>query len=95
MKKIRTTKTLAFLFILLSINLAACNNSNNKNISGSTMSLDDKNIKKATFGSGCFWCTEAIFENVKGVTDVVSGYVGGKVYNPTYEQVCSGTTGHA
>jgi peptide-methionine (S)-S-oxide reductase len=49
----------------------------------------------ATFGSGCFWCTEAIFLNVKGVEKVESGYSGGKVKNPTYEEVCSGLTGHA
>ena len=49
----------------------------------------------ATFGSGCFWCTEAIFQNVEGVTKVVSGYMGGKVKNPTYKEVCSGLTGHA
>lgn len=49
----------------------------------------------ATFGSGCFWCTEAIFLNVNGVTKVESGYTGGKVKNPTYKEVCSGLTGHA
>jgi len=49
----------------------------------------------ATFGGGCFWCTEAIFERVKGVQSVVSGYSGGHVQNPTYKQVTSGTTGHA
>ena len=49
----------------------------------------------ATFGGGCFWCTEAVFENMKGVTNVVSGYAGGKNPNPTYKQVCTGTTGHA
>jgi len=51
--------------------------------------------KTATFGSGCFWCTEAIFERLEGVEKVVSGYAGGKVRNPTYEQVCGGKTGHA
>ena len=49
----------------------------------------------ATFGSGCFWCTEAIFQRVDGVIKVVSGYEGGTVKNPTYKQVCEGTTGHA
>src|SRR5690606_4581689 len=49
----------------------------------------------ATFGSGCFWCTEAIFLDVDGVTRVESGYMGGTVPNPTYEQVCTGRTGHA
>ena len=52
-------------------------------------------LDTATFGAGCFWCTEAIFQNVKGVHSVVSGYSGGEVANPTYERVCSGTTGHA
>ena len=52
-------------------------------------------LETATFGSGCFWCTEAIFLNVEGVAEVVSGYTGGKVKNPTYKEVCSGLTGHA
>ena len=49
----------------------------------------------ATFGGGCFWCTEALFKRLKGVTSVIPGYAGGTVENPSYEQVCSGTTGHA
>ncbi len=49
----------------------------------------------ATFGAGCFWCTEAVFERVRGVEKVVSGYSGGAVEFPTYQQVCSGQTGHA
>ncbi len=47
------------------------------------------------FGGGCFWCNEAIFQNIKGVVSVLPGYSGGGVENPTYEQVCSGGTGHA
>lgn len=49
----------------------------------------------ATFASGCFWCTEAVFLNVRGVDKVTSGYTGGSIENPSYEQVCSGRTGHA
>ena len=49
----------------------------------------------ATFGAGCYWCTEAVLEQLDGVLDVKSGFMGGKVANPTYEQVCEGTTGHA
>jgi peptide-methionine (S)-S-oxide reductase len=49
----------------------------------------------ATFGTGCFWCTEAVFQELKGVLKVTSGYSGGTVRNPSYEEVCSGTTGHA
>ena len=52
----------------------------------------DKNI---ILGGGCFWCTEAIYKYVNGVEDVVPGYIGGDKENPTYEEVCSGTTGHA
>ena len=51
--------------------------------------------EKATFAGGCFWCTEAVFVDVKGVQSVTSGYLGGDNPNPTYEQVCSGRTGHA
>ena len=54
-----------------------------------------KNIDTATFGAGCFWCVEAIFQQLDGVLSVTSGYSGGKVENPTYEQVCTGNTGHA
>ena len=49
----------------------------------------------ATLGGGCFWCVEAIYQRLQGVTAVVSGYMGGTVARPTYEQVCSGKTGHA
>lgn len=49
----------------------------------------------ATLAGGCFWCTEAVYQNLKGVQSVESGYIGGKNANPTYEQVCSGATGHA
>ncbi len=51
--------------------------------------------KTAVFGGGCFWCTEAVFKMMKGVSAVDPGYTGGGVPNPTYEQVCTGTTGHA
>jgi peptide-methionine (S)-S-oxide reductase len=53
------------------------------------------NIQKITFGGGCFWCTEAVFQTLKGVQAVTSGYMGGKTKNPTYEQICTGATGHA
>jgi len=50
---------------------------------------------KATFGGGCFWCTEAIFQQLEGVTDIRPGYMGGDTAHPTYKEVCSGNTGHA
>ena len=59
-------------------------------------SMDERSeFRLATFGGGCFWCTEAIFKRLAGVEKVVSGYCGGSVENPTYEQVSTGTTGHA
>ena len=51
-------------------------------------------MEKATLGGGCFWCLEAVYQEVDGVKSIVSGYAGGHVPNPTYEQVCAGTTGH-
>jgi len=59
----------------------------------SSVTPDDSTI--ATFGNGCFWCTEAIFQELKGVRSVTSGYTGGRVQNPTYEQIGRGDTGHA
>jgi len=54
-----------------------------------------KNIGLATFGAGCFWCIETIFQELKGVESVTSGYSGGETLNPTYKEICTGTTGHA
>lgn len=51
--------------------------------------------ESATFGAGCFWCIEAVFQELNGVDTVISGYAGGKIANPTYREVCSGLTGHA
>ncbi len=55
----------------------------------------DLELRKATIGGGCFWCTEALFQRLDGVVKVESGYAGGKTHNPTYREVCSGLTGHA
>lgn len=52
-------------------------------------------LEKATLGAGCFWCVEAVFEELDGVKSVVAGYAGGRTKNPSYEEVCSGKTGHA
>lgn len=57
--------------------------------------MSNTRIEQATFGGGCFWCLEAVFEQLRGVTSVVSGYCGGHVPNPTYEATCTGRTGHA
>lgn len=52
-------------------------------------------MEVATFGAGCFWCVEAVFQQLKGVEKVVSGYMGGTIKNPSYKEVCTGRTGHA
>lgn len=67
----------------------------NQSVNNMDETINEKGMELATFGSGCFWCTEAVFIRLKGVSKVVSGYSGGQVKNPTYKEVCSGTTGHA
>jgi peptide-methionine (S)-S-oxide reductase len=77
--------------------LFACNSEKNYQVMSSSMvnaSIGDK-TDTATFATGCFWCTEAIFEGLQGVLKVTSGYTGGSVKNPTYKEVCTGETGHA
>jgi len=64
-------------------------------INALAMKKMESNEAKIVFGGGCFWCTEAIFQQLKGVSKVKSGYSGGQIYNPTYREVCSGLTGHA
>ncbi len=83
--------------LLISIVIYGCEKSNSKSKINNVTLMENQNkkLETATFGSGCFWCTEAIFERVNGVVSVVSGYSGGTVANPTYEQVCTGKTGHA
>jgi len=57
--------------------------------------MSSSNLETATFGAGCFWCVEAVFQRLEGVEKVISGYAGGHVDNPSYHQVCNGQTGHA
>ncbi|MDQ7817623.1 MAG: peptide-methionine (S)-S-oxide reductase MsrA [Melioribacteraceae bacterium] len=85
-------------FLVLTIIFFAGCNVNKSNIAQTVKEeemIDTSKYSVATFGSGCFWCTEAIFELVNGVIKVESGYSGGNVPEPTYEAVCSGLTGHA
>lgn len=83
-------------FVLIS-SVWGCNSSPNPD-KGSNMDskiVNNINMEKATFGSGCFWCVEAIFQRIEGVVLVESGYSGGSIKNPTYREVCSGLTNHA
>ena len=59
------------------------------------MKIENESMDTITLGAGCFWCVEAVFSELKGVESVIAGYAGGKVNNPTYKEVCTGTTGHA
>lgn len=88
-------KSSFFIFILsfLSCNLSAGEQRGKEQITMKTSDL--KNLELATFGNGCFWCTEAIFEQLEGVYNVEAGYAGGQVKNPSYKEVCTGNTGHA
>ncbi len=82
MKKVRFVLP---LILILTLSLAAQKNKKTMN----------DQLAVATFGNGCFWCTEAIFQQLKGVETVLPGYTGGMVKNPSYKEVCNGTTGHA
>jgi len=82
--------------------LISCGQNNKQTLKMNTVKTDEKKettftgkADTATFGTGCFWCTEAIFEQLDGVISVTSGYSGGSVSNPSYKQVCTGETGHA
>lgn len=83
----RVLPLLALLLLGLTLGAAAQ--------SSSKPSKPTNKMALATFGAGCFWCVEAVFQDLKGVSKVVSGYSGGKIANPTYREVCSGLTGHA
>jgi len=85
-----------FLVILMSLLLFSCNGQGKKqSVSQNKPIMDKENLQTITFGGGCFWCVESCFSMLKGVDSVTSGYAGGHTANPTYEQVCTGETGHA
>lgn len=95
-------KYLLLFFVLVPVSvLLSCAQKNNNGLKANSMSNNNDTIatdahkQVATFGTGCFWCTEAVFQQLKGVSKVTSGYSGGDVINPTYEEVCTKTTGHA
>ena len=94
------TKTIFNLLLPLFILLSACSEANTSSSKTSAQAAtiapgDTAGLAKATFAGGCFWCTEAFFERLKGVKQVVSGYAGGEKLNPTYQQVSAGNSGYA
>ena len=86
---------ISFSLIMLLAGASCGQRKNSENTTPMKNQEIEKGMALATFGNGCFWCTEAIFQQLNGVTKVVSGYAGGKVKNPSYKEVCTGLTGHA
>jgi len=87
-----------FFLALISIFLASCSFTNKETAKVKNLDMDNitlTNSDTAIFGAGCFWCVEAVFQELNGVKSVESGYSGGSVENPSYQQVCTGSTGHA
>ncbi len=87
------------IYALILLSLTSCGySSQSKNKNKQTQQMEDKtaqNLDTITLGGGCFWCMEAVFQRMKGVEKVESGYSGGNVKNPAYREVCTGSTGHA
>ncbi|MGB6083617.1 peptide-methionine (S)-S-oxide reductase MsrA [Moheibacter sp.] len=86
---------LIFIFVLSSVLFSCKGQTDKSKKSNHTEMSSNGNLEKITFGGGCFWCVEAVFDQLLGVETVTSGYAGGHTENPTYKEVCSGTTGHA
>ncbi len=91
MKKLKTIYWIPVLFIITGILIQITPASG---LNQGRTDMNNKNLETAVLAGGCFWCVESAFEGIDGVIDVISGYTGGHVENPTYEQVTSGTTGH-
>lgn len=87
-------KSIAILFLLAAAGISPMDVAGYEN--NKDMSMDQaQKLEEATFGAGCFWCTEAVYERIEGVEEVVSGYAGGHVKNPSYREITTGRTGHA
>lgn len=90
-----------FLVLLFSLAVTSCDaqvterSRSDESAAANLFVKSNDSMEIATFGAGCFWCVEAVFQQIKGVDTVVSGYMGGKIPNPTYREICSGLTGHA
>ena len=94
------SKSLLFILALFSLSSSCTSQKSSGQAEEKTPAKDQiveqsMNTEIATFGAGCFWCVEAVFQELKGVLKVESGYMGGAIPNPTYREVCTGTTGHA
>lgn len=96
----KLTKTILFITALIGLS-SSCTSQKSQGKASDKAPVQDQivtqnmNTEIATFGAGCFWCVEAVFQELNGVIKVESGYMGGQTENPTYRDVCTGTTGHA
>jgi peptide-methionine (S)-S-oxide reductase len=90
MKTTNVSRTIRFAGLIAGLVAGFCHDMNASDASKTTNATE-----RATYGGGCFWCVEAIFQRLDGVKSVASGYAGGKTDNPTYKEVCTGETGHA
>ncbi len=91
----RTALIYSFALTMMTLLLSCAQANNTEKKENINMSNTNNKTETTTLGTGCFWCTEAIFQQLKGVISATSGYSGGHVDNPTYKEVCEGTTGHA
>ena len=87
-------RNIFFLLFCVQFSFSSCLNANEYNVNFTTMNKE-KHLDTIVFGAGCFWCVEAVFQQLNGVIQVTPGYCGGFSKNPTYKEVCNGTTGHA
>ncbi len=98
MKQLQQNFKIAVTLLTAIFFTSACGQTNPKNTKETSKPMTQtstSNIDTATFGAGCFWCVEAVFQRLNGVLSVESGYSGGTIKNPAYREVCMGTTGHA
>ena len=97
MNKLKILKFLTFFAVLINVGCLPQDVVANK-ISSKSAKMDkdtNKTMETSILGGGCFWCTEAVYERIDGIKDVISGYAGGEIANPKYKQICTGKTGHA
>ena len=87
-------RNIFFLLFCVQFSFSSCINANEYNVNFTTMNKE-KHLDTIVFGAGCFWCVEAVFQQLNGVIEVTPGYCGGFSKDPTYKEVCNGTTGHA
>jgi peptide-methionine (S)-S-oxide reductase len=97
-QKFANMRLIYSLFSIFVAGLLSCNSEQTKQVNVKETNIENYDMSAtdtATFGAGCFWCVEAVFQDLEGVISVTSGYEGGKISKPTYKEVCSGLTGHA